>query len=119
MFTTPSPNQDIVFQFLRNVFGVNSMFGGSGSDTAVQAGLHALLGFYSTAMMIIAVIIVVYYTITVVGESAQSGTPFGRRFNGLWAPIRLVMALGLLVPLGGGLNTAQYLVLNVAKLGSG
>jgi len=119
MFTTPSPSQDIIFEFLRNVFGVNSMFGGSGSGTPIQTGLHALLGFYSTAMMIIAVMIVVYYTITVVGESAQSGTPFGRRFNGLWAPIRLVLALGLLVPLGGGLNTAQYLVLNVAKLGSG
>src|SRR5690606_13464289 len=35
------------------------------------------------------------------------------------APIRLVVALGLLVPLGSGLNSAQYITLWTAKLGSG
>lgn len=118
MFTTPSPNTDLAFEFLRNVFGVPNMFGGA-TGTVSQNGFHAVMGMYSQAMMIVAVIIVVYYVITVVGEAAQSGTPFGRRFNGLWAPIRLILALGLLVPLGSNLNAAQYLTLNVAKLGSG
>lgn len=117
MFETPNPNKDLAFGFLRNVFGVDGFFGSA--TTVEQSGLHAIMGFYSTAMMIIAVIIVMYYVVTVVGESAQSGTPFGRRFNGLWAPIRLVLALGLLVPLGNGLNAAQYAVLTIAKLGSG
>lgn len=117
IFGTPNPDTDLAFQFLRHVFGVQGIFG---SGTVVeQTGLHAILGFYSTAMMVVAVMIVVYYVAVVVGESAQSGTPFGRRFNGLWAPIRLVLALGLLVPLGGGLNAAQYLTLYMAKFGSG
>lgn len=114
MFTTQNPDTDLAFKFLGQVFGVQNIFG----SVTSQAGLHAILGFYSTAMMIIAVVIVVYYLITIVGESAQTGTPFGKRFNGLWAPIRLVLALGLLVPLGGGLNTAQYMTLYVAKFAS-
>ncbi len=117
MFTTPNPGTDLMTQFLSQVFGFKTIF--ANSAAVDQPGLYAILGFYSTAMMIIAVMIVVYYVITVVGESAQTGQPFGKRFNGLWAPIRLVLALGLLVPLGGGINAAQYLTLYVAKFGSG
>ncbi len=117
MFATPNPQTDLVSQFLGQVFGFQSIFGSPAS--VEQPGFYAILGFYSTAMMIFAVLIVVYYVITVVGESAQTGQPFGKRFNGLWAPIRLVLALGLLVPLGGGINAAQYLTLYIAKFGSG
>lgn len=69
--------------------------------------------------MTIAVIIIIYNIITIIGEAAITGSPFGRRFNSLWTPIRLVVALGLLVPLANGLNSAQYITLYVAKLGSG
>ena len=44
--------------------------------------------------------------------------PFGRRFNRTWAPIRIVMAFGLLMPLTVGLNSSQYIVLYAAKYGS-
>lgn len=112
--------KDIVLVYLDQLFGVPGIFdtGAPAVGSPLHAGIHSLLGFYSTAMMILATIIVMYYVITVVGEAAQSGTPFGRRFNGLWTPIRLVLALGLLVPLGSGLNAAQYLTLSLAKAGS-
>jgi conjugal transfer/type IV secretion protein DotA/TraY len=120
MFTSPNPDQDVVLSFLQEVIGLDGFFNGSAPvGFSIASALHAMLGFYSTAMMIVATIIVVYYVITVVGESAQTGKPFGNRFNGLWAPIRLVLALGLLVPLGNNLNASQYIVLTVAKMGSG
>ena len=84
---------------LEQVFGPNLDFFGTTSQplgSPVYEGLQAILGFYSMAMMVVAVIIVLYYIMTVVGEAAKSGTPFGQRFNSLWAPIRLVIALGLL-----------------------
>lgn len=81
-------------------------------------GLHTLFGMYSTALLIIAVGITMYFVATVLGETAQSGTPFGRRFNKTWAPLRIVVAFGLLIPLGVGLNSSQYLVLYAAKYGS-
>ncbi|UWR57085.1 DotA/TraY family protein [Phaeobacter inhibens] len=123
-FTTPADHvqTDVVLIFLEQVFGPNLDFFGAASQplgTPVYAGLHAVLALYSTATMVIAVIIVVYFIMTVVGEAAQSGTPFGKRFDTLWAPIRLVVALGLLVPLASGLNSAQYITLWMAKMGSG
>ncbi|WP_107495986.1 DotA/TraY family protein [Thalassobius sp. I31.1] len=123
-FTTPQENvaTDVVLKMMDQVFGPSLEIFGTASDpvgTPVYLGLHAVLSFYSMAMMVIAVIIVVYYIMTVVGEAAKTGTPFGKRFDSLWAPIRLVAALGLLVPLGSGLNSAQYLTLWMAKMGSG
>ncbi|APX16093.1 hypothetical protein BWR17_09765 [Phaeobacter inhibens] len=123
-FTTPAEHvqTDVVLIFLEQLFGPNLNFFGAASQplgTPVYEGLHAVLGLYSMATMIIAVFIVLYYGAVVAGEAALTGTPFGKRFNSVWAPIRLVVALGLLVPLGTGLNSAQYLTLWLAKLGSG
>ncbi len=62
-------------------------------------------------------------------ETAHSGRVMGERGNQIWAPIRLVFAIGLLVPVGGGpagcngggagLNTGQLLVVTIAQWGSG
>lgn len=81
-------------------------------------GLHRLLAVYSTGLLVVAVGIASYFIITVLAETAQSGTPFGRRFNKTWAPLRIVMAFGLLMPLSIGLNSSQYIVLYAAKYGS-
>ncbi len=81
-------------------------------------GLHQLFAIYSTALLVIAVMITSYFVATILGETAQSGTPFGRRFNKTWAPLRIVIAFGLLVPLTIGLNSSQYIVLFSAKYGS-
>lgn len=124
-FSTPNPDQDVVFRFLEQVFGDMDIFTTDAVATVgavgnpVHAGLHAMMGFFSMAMMVVAVFIVLYYVITVVAEAAASGSPFGRRFNSVWAPLRLVVALGLLVPLGNHMNSAQYITLYVAKAGSG
>lgn len=80
--------------------------------------MHTLFSVYSTGLLIIAVVITSYFVATVVAETAQSGIPFGRRFNKTWAPIRIVVAFGLLVPLAVGLNSSQYIVLYAAKYGS-
>lgn len=81
-------------------------------------GLHKIFGVYSTGLLIIAVMMTSYFVATILGETAQTGTPFGKRFNKTWAPLRIVIAFGLLVPLTVGLNSAQYLVLYSAKYGS-
>ena len=81
-------------------------------------GLHKLFAVYSQGILVVAVMVGLYFTITVIAETAQSGVPFGRRYNKIWAPIRIVVAFGLLVPLTVGLNSSQYLVLSAAKYGS-
>ncbi len=137
------PSQDLAFILLDRVFGVPDIY-----DSCVSTGvpcfrsshnllnssevvytpasfpwpfhnaLHALYEFYSIGLLIVAMFIVLYFVVVIVAETAQTGVPFGKRFNSVWAPIRLVIAIGLLVPIGYGLNTAQYIVLYAAKYGS-
>jgi len=84
----------------------------------VHIGLHRLFAIYSNGLLVIAVGITSYFIVTILAETAQSGTPFGKRFNKTWAPIRIVIAFGLLMPLSVGLNASQYFVLYAAKYGS-
>lgn len=123
LFVTPNPENDVAYMLLDRVFAVPDLFG-SQFDPAIigmtpfSAGLHELFQFYSQAMLIVGVFILLYYIVIMVAETAQSGTPFGKRFDSVWAPIRLVFAIGLLVPLNYGYNSAQYIVLYAAKYGS-
>lgn len=144
-FSTPNPSQDIAFIILDRVFGVPGVFGSCIStsiqcfgmspdmafDTAnpvykpyntvpwpFHSALHSMFQFYSVALLSVATFIFLYFVIVTVAETAQTGTPFGKRFNSVWVPIRLVVALGLLIPIGHGLNSAQYITLYAAKWGS-
>lgn len=119
-FATEKPENDIAFMLLDHVFGIPDFFGSKApTHTPFHQALHKLFHFYNFAILIVAALIFVYYIVIVVVETAQSGTPFGQRFNTIYAPLRLVVALGMLVPLNYGLNASQYIVLYSAKVGSG
>jgi hypothetical protein len=140
LFETINPQSDAAFMMLDYVFGIPGFFGSCalgtptgqtiypcenipefGADPVLpfHAGLHSLLEFYSWSILFVAVLIFVYYVVVVAAETAQTGVPLGARFNKAWAPIRMCLAIGLLVPIVYGLNSGQYIVLGVAKLGSG
>ncbi len=119
-FVTSNPEEDLAYRLLDLVFGIPDFFGSKDmSTTSLHKGLHALFEFYSYGMIIVGAMIIVYFVIAVVAETAQSGTPFGRRFNKAWAPVRVVLFFGLLIPISNGLNGGQYVTLTAAKLGSG
>ncbi len=117
-FRDPDYDYDVAYHMLFSVFGVPELFSDGGTRNQYHIALHALLQLYSIGLLVIAVIIVCYFIFAVLVETAQTGTPFGRRFNHVWTPLRLVMALGLLIPIGYGLNAAQWITLYAAKLGS-
>lgn len=96
-----------------------------------QRGLSAALAFFSRGVLVLAGFILLYHLTTMIVETAHTGKFMGRA-NQIWAPVRLVIAIGLLVPIatGGGsvgssscsitgYNTAQYLIIQIAKWGSG
>lgn len=98
----------------------DSIFAGMSFPFPIHNALHQMFQMYSYGLLIIAAMITLYFIVTVIAETAQSGTPFGKRFNKVWAPLRLVVAIGLLFPIGEqGLNGSQYAVLYAAKFGSG
>ncbi len=145
-FVTPGPiaaagpgisNTDIAYNLLDRVFGIPNLFcAGMNNQNCTlvstippfpwpfHVALHGLFQFYSLGLLIVGMFIFLYYVMVVVAETAITGSPFGRRFQDVWVPIRLVVAVGLMIPLssydgsGFGLNSAQYIVLYSAKYGS-
>lgn len=138
-FVTQNPEYDIAFMLLDQVFGVgdgtNNFFdscvsqgiscnpsagaaAGAAFPWPFHISLHNLFRFYSLGMLLIGTIIFLYYILVIIVETATTGTPFGQRFKNLWVPIRLVVAVGLLIPLGLGYNSSQYITFTAAKFGS-
>lgn len=117
-FAAPDYANDIAYKLLFTVFGVPELFNPAGVVQPFHIALHSLFQFYSIGLLVVAVLITCYFIFAIVIETAQTGVPFGKRYNHAWAPIRLVMALGLLIPMGYGLNAAQWITLYSAKFGS-
>lgn len=101
--------------FRGNGFGMMADPGGS---NGYSYGLRIALGVYSNALLIVASVMLLYYLLVMVTETAHEGVAGGKRTNQVWAPLRLVIAIGLLVPLSSGLNSAQYIALQVMEWGS-
>lgn len=113
-------NTDIAYRLLDMVFGAPDIFGNhrEGIVSGFHSGLQSMYTLYSHAILVVASIILFYLVVTIIAETAQTGTPFGKRFNGLWAPIRIVAGIGLLIPIAAGMNSGQWITLYAAKLGS-
>lgn len=124
-FFEPAPD-DIALQwinFLRSGSVTGDFFTGFAQPLmwagGIQGALIVALGFYSDAILIVAAVILFYHLAAMTVETAHEGVVMGKRANQIWAPIRLVVAIGLLVPIGGGLNSGQYIVFKVTEWGSG
>ncbi|MFN3826106.1 MAG: DotA/TraY family protein [Micavibrio sp.] len=136
IFITTNYTEDLAFRFLDRVFGLggadpffNSCVAqnvpcaaGMPADAPIpnsfHNGLHDMFEYYNTGLAIIAFLIILYYVIALTAETAKTGVPFGMRFNHAIAPIRLIIAFGLLVPITSGFNGAQLITLAMAKWGS-
>lgn len=120
-FLTPDPTNDVAFSLLDLVFGVPGFFNSAqmANINAYHEALRAMLEFYSIGILIVGVIIIIYFVIAIVAETAQSGIPFGQRFTHAWVAVRLILFFGLIIPITSGLNGGQFLILASAKFGSG
>ncbi len=118
-FENPNHSDDLAFRMLDLIFGVPDIFKSKDMiTTPFHKGLQALFEFYSFGILMVGTLVIIYLVTRIVLETAQSGVPFGERFNHAWAPVRLILFFGLLLPATHGLNLAQYLVLQSAKMGS-
>lgn len=125
-FTNYNTQNDLAFMMLDRMLGIPGIYDSkvitSGQygpmPNSFHMGLHALFAYFSWGMFAIAVVLVLYFVVEIVLETTQTGTPFGKHFENIWVPLRLVAGIGLLIPVAYGLNSAQWITLYVAKAGS-
>ncbi|MBK67066.1 MAG: hypothetical protein CMP22_02915 [Rickettsiales bacterium] len=115
LFSPPgAPEEDLGLLMIEYLIGAASR--GEGGAQAVAMG--QLLQIYSYGVLVIASFIIAWSVLSVVVDTAHTGKFFGGRHNPVWWPIRLVFALALLIPLGHGFSSGQYMVIQIAKWGS-
>ena len=122
LFTTVAPQDDIALMMLDATIGVPNVFN-SGMMLDPPSAFHqsmqnVLFGTYNYLFLVVAVLIMLVHIIHAIFDTIQTGSLFGRRFNSFWGPMRLMMGVGLLIPVAYGLNSAQYIMLYAAKFGS-
>jgi conjugal transfer/type IV secretion protein DotA/TraY len=132
IFISPVKEKDWAIQWIDFLFQGKTMVSSFNEQLVppegnmLQIALADALSFYSTAVLALAGFLLLYHLIFMVAEAAQSGKPMGRA-NQIWAPIRLVFAIGMLVPVGTGgdggsvvgYNTGQYVSMQIGRWGSG
>ena len=89
--------------------------GGAGLPFALQG----MLTVYNSALLALGTVLALYQVATLFMESAHHGTYGGQRYSQLYAPLRLVIGIGLLVPISNGYNSAEIIAIDMAKMGSG
>lgn len=93
--------------------------GAIGTGGALQNALGSMLQVYNTGILIVASVILFWMILTIVVDTAKTGVVGGGRHNMVWAPIRIVFALGIMIPLGAsGFSSGQYMVMKLAEWGS-
>lgn len=124
MFITANPEKDIAFNMMDKVFGIPGFFNSASAPASIAdispftRAMQSLFEFYSMGMLIVAGLIVCYFAFVVTVETAQTGSPFGKRFASVYAPVRLCIAVLLLLPISYGYNIGQSITLTAAKWGS-
>jgi hypothetical protein len=85
----------------------------------LQNAFSSIIQVYNTAITVVAAIMIFWIIVSVVVDTAKTGVLGGGRHNMVWAPIRIVFALGLMIPLGSvGYSSGQYCVMKLAEWGS-
>lgn len=124
MFTAINPATDLALKYMSNGFGVPLTGVPVATVDGVVEGFQKVMALYSMAMLVIAGFILLYIITAAIAATAHEGRLGGGSFNQVWAPIRMVVAIGLLVPLPmvagfNGYNSGQYIVMKLAEFGSG
>lgn len=117
LFTPQTPGQDLGLSLLEQLTSAANMQATGGAEP-LKAVVQQMLATYSAAVLVIAGFVVLYQVILTIVDTAQTGKLF-RRMNPVWGPLRLVIAIGLLVPLSAGMNSGQLIVIQVAEWGNG
>lgn len=103
---------------------LNELFGPLFPSAALAEGaagnatvFSSIIGFFNVIVLVIGGLMFFYNVTVGVLQSAHEGEVLGKGWSSLWAPIRVLFAVGLLVPVPnyGGYNLAQVGVAYVVK----
>ncbi len=113
LFTIPANDQSMFF--LSQIFGaVGSVLPGESSNF-----MTALFLTINTIALTVGAIIVIYTTVVGLMMTAHEGEFLGKKWSGLWVPIRMVAGVASLFPAASGYSMIQVVIMWIIVQGIG
>lgn len=98
----PPADTDLAFQWINVVFP-------AGSDSAYGAAFAT----FSGTLAFLGSLFLAWHVLVGIISSAYSGKVLGDRYHQIYAPLRVVLGFGMLVPISDGYSAVHYLLQNV------
>lgn len=109
--------EDQSIYFLGQIFGnVGGVLTSSGSTISF---LGMIFQSINTVALTVGAIIVVYTTVVGLLATAHEGEFLGKKWSGLWVPIRMVLGIGCLFPAASGYSAIQVIIMWIIVQGIG
>jgi len=92
-------NDDIAYNWILTLFPATT-------DNAYGAAFAS----FTAALTFLASLFVGFHILVGIVSSAYSGKVLGERYHQIWAPLRVVLGFGMMVPIAGGFSAVHYLL---------
>lgn len=101
LFSTPHSN-DIAFNWIQILF-----------DMGPESGFGQAFSVFTSTLGLLGGLFLGWHVIIGIVSSAYSGKVLGERYHQIWAPLRVVLGFGLLIPVAGGFSSVHYVLKEV------
>lgn len=102
LLSSANLDDDIAFSWIQELF----------SDNPAMP-LSAAFGVFATTVSFLGVLFLSWHVLIGIVNSAYTGKVLGERWHQVWAPLRVVLGFGLLVPIDDGFSSVHMLLKNV------
>jgi conjugal transfer/type IV secretion protein DotA/TraY len=75
--------------------------------------LSAAFAVFTASLAFLGALLMAWHVLIGIVNSAYSGKVLGEKWHQIWAPLRVVLGFGLLVPIGGGFSGVHFLLKDV------
>lgn len=104
--------------WLRSIFGA-TLFPFSGGVQIPETVMGVYARYFNVGIAAVGSLMLSYNVAAGVAQTAHDGEILGRRWSSLWAPLRLTLGAGSMLPVVGGYCFAQVIVATAACWGVG
>ena len=116
LLTTAAGAEDLSLEWLRTLFpGMADMACPSGGTCTPSTGdaLSAMFGTLNAVLLGVGSLVLGWHTLAGTVAAAHEGKVMGQKYHLMWAPVRVILGFGLLVPIRGycGAQFAMIMVL--------
>jgi conjugal transfer/type IV secretion protein DotA/TraY len=125
MAAASPPTPGSMWDFFGTRFGdpyssvfLNQMFGPlfeSASGSNADSLFAQIIAYFNVIILLVGGLMFFYNVTVGVLQSAHEGQVLGQRWSSLWAPLRVIFAVGMLVPVNQGYNLGQSGVAYIVK----